>query len=711
MNIKLNWLQIKNFKGLKDFKLEAKGNNVEVFGDNATGKTSVIDSFLWLLFDKDSNDRADTNFTIKPQDELAQDINHLQTTVEAELLVDGQPLKLKKTREEKWTKRHGETEKTFDGHIKNYWFNEVPLKATPYKAKVDGLIDENIFKMITNPLYFNTKLSWQERREILLEISGDMTNDEVIASDESLSRLTELLSGRTIDEYKSVLADQLKGYKKERDNIPPRIDELTSSLPQEEIDYTETEKELIELKEMVTQFDEYLTNAAKKTEEVNKKNQQLNTFKNELEEVKRKIKANAGAGKQKLIDEKHQLENGKILLASGIKTLELQIEQANKTLEANAETRTELLDEWKSLKDKVAEASASEFMLNEDLTESVCPTCRQELPPEDTQQQVKELKANFNKAKLKNIEKLANETEVNKNKGLALKTNTEKTKINLAALQKELAEKEQRLKDITTNIAVVESEIAEPVAEPNYEADKQYILTKQAIDKLQAELDKPVEDDTAYMLKKKSEVQAQIDERNTIINGKVETEKKKARIEALKAEEKRVSTLIAELEGNRYLLEQFVVAKVNLMDENINKQFNHVKFKLFEENVTNEGIKETCIALVNTNGSYIKFEDANLAGQYNAGLDIINALCKFYKVIAPILLDNRESVSEIIETNSQVINFIKPPTWNELDRGIQEALTDVAMTDSYTDEELAKIRVAKKTWNDRNKKLRTEVSE
>lgn len=668
MNIKLNWLHITNFKGLNDFKLDTSGKDVSIFADNARGKTTIIDAFLWLVFDKDSNNKADTNFTIKPQDENGEDINHLQTLVEAELLVDGQPLKLKKTREEKWVKRHGETEKTFDGHIKSYWFNEVPLKATPYKAKVDGLIDENIFKMITNPLYFNTKLSWEDRREILLQISGDIKNDEVIASDEKLSKLTELLSGRTIDEYKAVLADQLKGYKKERDNIPPRIDELTMSLPQETQDYSQVEKDLAEFKEGLAQIDEYMTSAAKKTEEVNKKNQQLNSFKNELEEVKRKIKASSGANKQKLINEKSELENGKILLSSGIKTLNLQIEQANKTLEINAETRKELLDEWKYLKDKVAEASASEFELDPSTTQSICPTCKQDLPSENIEAQIEELRANFNKAKLANLEKLVKLTEVNKNKGLALKASTEKTNLNLIELQSELVEKEEKLEELATKITELDVEIANPTEEPNYEADKEYMLIKKAIDKLQGELDKPAEDDTSYMLQKKSEIQAQIDKCNSILNGKAETEKKKARIEELKADEKRVSTLIAELEGNKFLLERFTVAKVNLLEESINSQFKHVKFKLFEENVTNEGIKETCIALVNTNGAYIKFEDANSAGKINSGIDVINSLCKFYDVTAPIFTDNAESVTDLADTDSQVIRLIKPEIRDEYDR-------------------------------------------
>lgn len=132
MNIKLNWLQLKNFKGIKDFKLDINGKNASVFADNAVGKTSIIDAFMWLLFDKDSNDKADTNFTIKPQDSNGKDMMLLQTLVEAELFIDGQPLKIKKSREEKWVKRQGASEKVFDGHAKFYWFNEVPLKAGEY---------------------------------------------------------------------------------------------------------------------------------------------------------------------------------------------------------------------------------------------------------------------------------------------------------------------------------------------------------------------------------------------------------------------------------------------------------------------------------------------------------------------------------------------------------------------------------------------------
>ena len=52
-------LKIRNFKGIRDFTFRSDGMDASVFGQNASGKTTLADSFLWLLFGKDSLNRAD----------------------------------------------------------------------------------------------------------------------------------------------------------------------------------------------------------------------------------------------------------------------------------------------------------------------------------------------------------------------------------------------------------------------------------------------------------------------------------------------------------------------------------------------------------------------------------------------------------------------------------------------------------------------------
>ena len=46
---------------------------------------------------------------------------------------------------------------------------------------------------------------------------------------------------------------------------------------------------------------------------------------------------------------------------------------------------------------------------------------------------------------------------------------------------------------------------------------------------------------------------------------------------------------------------------------------------------------------------------ANTAAQVNAGLDIINTLCRFNNVSAPVFIDGAESVNKYIDTVSQMI--------------------------------------------------------
>ena len=50
--IRIKELKIKNFKGIKNKSFEFDNLSVNIFGDNATGKTTIVDAFLWLLFNK-----------------------------------------------------------------------------------------------------------------------------------------------------------------------------------------------------------------------------------------------------------------------------------------------------------------------------------------------------------------------------------------------------------------------------------------------------------------------------------------------------------------------------------------------------------------------------------------------------------------------------------------------------------------------------------
>ena len=139
-----------------------------------------------------------------------------------------------------------------------------------------------------------------------------------------------------------------------------------------------------------------------------------------------------------------------------------------------------------------------------------------------------------------------------------------------------------------------------------------------------------------------------------ILIAKETLENAQERIKELKKEERTLSQQVAELEGQEFLTEEFTRAKVSMLEEKINKVFKYVTFKMFKTQV-NGGLDDCCEAMVEGG---VPFADTNNAAKTSAGIDIINALNKFYDITAPIFIDNRESINRIIETDSQIINLI-----------------------------------------------------
>ncbi|MFS8541495.1 MAG: ATP-binding protein, partial [Tissierellales bacterium] len=199
--IKLLELTLRNFKGIRQFTLSPNGLNANVYGDNATGKTTLMDAFLWLLFDKDSQNSS--NFNIKTLDQDGNVIHGLEHEVTAKLSIDGKVVELQKIYKEKWTKKRGEAERTLTGHITDYYINGVPKKKTEYESYLNNIIDENTFRILTNPLYFNTSLHWKQRRALVMKICGEVDQEEIFKKNSKLIELKPLLIDKTIDDLKA----------------------------------------------------------------------------------------------------------------------------------------------------------------------------------------------------------------------------------------------------------------------------------------------------------------------------------------------------------------------------------------------------------------------------------------------------------------------------------------------------------------------------
>ena len=101
------------------------------------------------------------------------------------------------------------------------------------------------------------------------------------------------------------------------------------------------------------------------------------------------------------------------------------------------------------------------------------------------------------------------------------------------------------------------------------------------------------------------------------------------------------------------MIEQFIRAKVAFLEERINQKFSLARFKLFADQIIG-GLQEVCETTLNG----VPYSSINNAGRIQVGLDIIRTLQEYYGIVAPVWIDNRESIVELPEMSGQVISLI-----------------------------------------------------
>jgi DNA repair protein SbcC/Rad50 len=638
--IKLSKMELRNFKGVKGFTLNIGGQIASIFGENGKGKTTLYDAFLWVLFGKDSANRAD--FSVKPQDPSGKDIHYLETDITIEFLINGQSKTLRKMLKEKWTRKRGTSTDEFSGHETSYWVDTVPVKAKEYADVINSIINETAFKLLTNPFYFCTQLTWQDRRKTLMEICGDVSDEDVIASDQSFSELTNILNGKSINDQRKIITEKIKMLNSQIEEIPVKINELSRTVLGEEINYSVVEAGLLEHKASLRKIEQSMTDTSQLASEYRRKQQEAFKLGNAIEERKKELDAETGAGSRLLTDEKAKLENEKYRLETITLLTKSKIKDKESVLAENEAKLVTLRETWTT-------ENAKQFV-DPDPNVFVCPTCGQDLPTDRIEHRIKEMRESFEHSKAQAMDKARSEGKAIGAKQKTLADEIESLKTNLMNDELKMTEIDERLTELNKEIEAGQKHFGSA----NYEADEKYQLLKSQYQTILDELNKPVEDTTSDPLQQKAKITEQIETLNKLLNTKEVAMKTKARIEELKEEERTLANQLSDFEKQKYLIEQFIKAKVNLLEGNINSRFKIVKWKLFDVQI-NGGISECCEAMVDG----VTYPNVNHAGKVNAGLDIINVLAGHYGCTAPIWIDFRESVSRIIDTQSQVINLIK----------------------------------------------------
>lgn len=634
--ILLKSLEIENFKGIKELRIDFN-NITNVFGENATGKTSIFDAFTWVMFDKDSKNRS--VFEIKPLDKQNKVIRGLVTTVTAVLEVNNKEIKLTKKYEEKWTRKRGESEATFTKNETTYMINDTPIKKSEYVKEIAEIANEEQFKLLTNPYFFSNELNWKKGRELILNVCGDITTEQIIESNKDLTLLiTEFEKENNIDKIIKNRKAIKNNLSKEKEEIPVRVNECNKSMY--DIDFEEIEAQLKAKKADLEAIEDMLLSGTKANEQILKDTEKVFELQQERLKITHLATERGNKKRNELINEKEKLKHNVQMLRNNL----IYSEEKRKTKE---NSRDKLVEETNNLRNEWSKKSQETLDLSTIQTE--CPTCKRPLEVHDIEAKKQEMLDNFNLNKAKELKGIG---VLGKSKG------EEVEKLNIEIEQLQLDEKEalKEIQEKTVLIDKIKKELESTKSTEVYSLDEENRLVEidAEIKELEEKINNKDDNKNIDELKEnKKKLAVEIELLNKELAKRDINKELLDRKEQLLNKEKELGIELAHQEKILNLCELFIKTKVSLLESNISSKFKNVTFKLFKEQI-NGGIEETCEALING----VPFSNANTAGQINGGLDIINTLSNHFEVKMPIFVDNRESVNNLIDIDSQVINLI-----------------------------------------------------
>jgi len=651
--IKIRALQLTNFKGIRSLKLNEISDETFIYGHNGLGKTTIFDAFTWLMFGKDSSDRK--AFEVQTLDAHNNIIPKIEAVVSAILDVDGERVELTRIMRQKWVKRKGSLEAEYTGNETVYEWNGVPMNASEFTSKINTIIDEKVFKMITNPAAFNS-LKWQDQRSVLIDMSGNITDTDVAKGNDEFENLLKQLIGKSFDERKKEVKANILKSKKELQAIPTRIDEVERSKP-EGLDFENISKQLEEKESSLNAINDQITDELKaqqaiidKKSEIKRQIEKLDhkvsdikhTYRTQAKDVFRK--QNSGkADLQRQLDER----NAELTTATNaLETLKSRLENKKKEMDEIAGKMMEMRNEWGKIN---AEP------ISYDLDES-CPTCKQSLPED---------KIESKKAEMENSLKAQKQSRLNAitQKGNSLKETQEAMSKERDDLQLRIENGTKRVGEISGDANKIKDELKSVTSETvktEEEIFNELFLNDTEIEPIQKEVEKLSNEfeniggvNVDGFKSTRDQISKEIGQLKLQLQKQQQIKQSNTRIDELSKEESNLAQAIADLEREMFTMEEFEKEKSTRIEQSVNSRFRLVNFKLFETQINGAEIP-TCKALING----VPFSDANTASKINAGLDIINTLCMHYKASAPVFIDNRESVVELIPTESQVINLV-----------------------------------------------------
>lgn len=638
--IEVREIRLTDFKGQSEKKIEF-GHRTIVSGKNGCGKTTLADAFMWEFCDKDYSLKS--NPDIRPDDG-----RECLPRVDIDIAIDGKPVSVAKF--QKRTESKPKDGKPGKVALSNkYEINGVPKAERDFKADLkERGFDFDNFLMLSHMEIF-TELKDADARKILFSMSdGAGKSDlEIAKTVPGCAELVPLLETYKADEIKAMNSATLKKAEEQLKAIPNQIIGMEHS--KVDADTAELELQKNVLHEQIADIEKQIAQSG---------NEKAGEIKAELAGLSTKLLEIVSKAKADLLEQKSSVCNkvSTLELDRNIKTSELN--RKTSTLESLRAQKKELLEklqnartQYQKIKDAEWDSSTLESIESETFkdADTICPTCGQNLPPE----QIEQLKSRFEQKKQERINqqlKAEEEWEQDKKRkldeviqiGNKASADMKEAHKQEETLTSEISKLTDELEQIKASLDAENKNLEAIPKEPDFSENAEYQQILASIKEKQQELNsldngEETKKQLSEQLSGKKQELAAVNQKIGEANNNVRIDEQ---IDKLQESQKQYAQSKADAQMILDELKSLSMAKNTALEDAVNQYFDGVKVKLFDTQKNGE-VVDTCIWYVqDKDGDWKKLiGNANTALMMKGKIAIMDGLQKFYGVSYPIFVD------------------------------------------------------------------------
>lgn len=621
MVIKLKRMILENFMYymavMLDFPQIAK-----ILAKNGKGKSSIVNAFMWCLFDCDYELRSNPKVRREVDGKPVEDKD---VSVELVLDVDGKEVKMRKVQKRKYSK-DGTTYKDNN----EYYINDVPKTKKEFEEYLG--IDMSVLKMSTNINGFlNQKPA--DMRDFLFKTVDSMSDLDIAKKTDGLQELSSLLENYTAEEIKAMNQKKVKDVDGSLPILKGQIEEKQRDIvSKQETDVSDLELLKKDLQSKLDANIKVQTDNDKLISEFDEAVKDVMDLKFELSSMEQKANADIAAKKNGLANKKDEIL-GKIGRCKGeLSRLSSDLAIQTKLIADNRRKKDEQATLWKIANERKFDESSL-----------VCSYCGQEYPEEKKE----ELRAEFESHKADELKKIINH-------GNALKKAIDDSKILLKNIEENIQKKNEESEELTAEYDSIEKEL-ESIKPIDIKQSEKYKEIESKIAEREAVMKKiqDLKDIKAELKKEEERIRSELAETDRKISA-ANTESDEIRLEELKKSKFDKEQEKADAEKVLDLLKELEKAKNEELSEEINSKFGIVKWQLFET-AKNGNYKSVCVPMID--GKSILTTMSNKGNRILGRVDICRSIQKISGVNCPIWLDDLESLDE--ENQKKVAGMVE----------------------------------------------------